>query len=304
MSTLSREYPMLGMPARPYGAGRGAEPAPHTRPRSPTARHLILGIALGLSGAACGGASRTPMPHPGVSMMAVGHPAAAPFSSICRLEVHRRHVNGLVVTEHAAVSTGSLVDRNHLLTARHNFSSPPHRPVTARAVECGRQGNLVDRSRTDRFRREHVRVLPEYKGSIAHDYAVVHVGEVAPFGPGFRLPRDGEAALRRGDTVHVAGYPLDHHGYNGKRLYHAAGLVRATSRDSTFFVYGVETRGGMSGSPVWIARRGPDGRPEYIVVGVHVGRQYVKGRLWALARRIDREALGIVQGWLAADTAD
>ena len=263
----------------------------------------LLGIALAIPAAACHGTGRTARPHAGFDMVAVGQPAAAPFSSICRLAVHRQQVNGLVATEQEAVSTATLVNTDRLLTVAHNFSSPPYMPVTARGIQCGREGNRVAWSRTDQFRREHLRVVPEFAGNVAHDYAVVSVGATAPFGPGFRLPRPGEAVLRPGDTVHVAGYALDHREYNGETLYHATGLVRGTSRDSSSFIYDVETRGGMSGAPVWVVRRGPDGAPEYIIVGIHVGRHRINRRLWALARRIQGDALVNVEGWLAAEIA-
>ncbi|MDP9353128.1 MAG: hypothetical protein M3P51_16530 [Chloroflexota bacterium] len=131
---------------------------------------------------------------------------------------------------------------------------------------------------------------------------MVRVGETAPFPSAFRLPRHGEPALRPGDTVHVAGYAQDGPEHDGRRLYHGTGVVRATSRDSTAFVYDVQTRGGMSGSPVWVVRRGPDGEAEYVIVGVHVGRHSIDRRLWALARRIQGEALANVQEWVAADS--
>lgn len=270
---------------------------------APRSARRLLGAALCASLAACLLPAPAAGPRPGVPLVAVGHPAAAPFSSICRLEVHRRRVNGLIVTEHEAVSTATLLDTRHLLTAAHSFSSPPHMPVTGRAMECGARGSRAAWSRTDLFRRGQLKVVPEFEGEVADDYAVMSVGATVPVGAAFRLPRPGEPALRPGDTVHVAGYALDHGEYDGRRLYHGTGRVRATSRDSTSFVYDVETRGGMSGSPVWVVRRRPDGEAEYVIVGVHLGRHYIGRRLWALARRIRGDALSNVHGWLAADSA-
>lgn len=217
--------------------------------------------------------------------------------------MHRRLVNGLVVTEHGTISTGALLDTKHLLTVAHSFSSPPNMPLTARAMECGRRGNKAAWSRTDRFRREHLHVVPEAEGDVADDYAVVSMVAGAPYSRAFRLPRDGEATVRPGDTVHVAGYALDHRAYDGRRLYHGTGVVRATSRDKASFVYDVETRGGMSGSPIWVVRRAPDGGVEYIIVGIHLGRHSINRRLWALARRIEGDALANVQAWLMASRA-
>lgn len=273
----------------------------HT-PRSGVGRRLLLTVALALPGTGCHALGLAPS-HPGVAMRPVEQPVIAPFSSICRLEVRRRQVNGLVTLEHSALATGALLNAGHLLTAAHSFSSPPHMPVTGRAVECGRMGNNSLWSNTGPFRRQHLHVVPEHEGLLIHDYAVVRTGEALSPGKGFRLPREGEAALRRGDTVHVAGYALDHQSFDGKRLYHAVGLVRATSQDSSSFIYDVETHGGMSGSPVWVVRRSAEGEPEYVIVGVHVGRHYAARRLWALARRISGDALSNVQGWMAADSA-
>lgn len=251
---------------------------------------------------ACHAPVRAPGPHPAVPMAAVAFPAAAPFSSICKLEVHRREVRGLVEIFHEAVSTATLVDAHHLLTTAHSFASPPHLRVMARAMECGGHGNHAAWAHADRFRREHLHRVADWPENLADDYAVMRVGGAAPFGPGFRLPRPGETVLRPGDTVHVAGFALDGRGFDGRTLYHGSGRVRATSRDSSAFVYDVDTRGGMSGSPVWVVRAGPRGDPEYVIVGVHVGRHRIGRQLWAVARRIRGEALANVQGWLAADT--
>jgi V8-like Glu-specific endopeptidase len=229
------------------------------------------------------------------------------IEGLCFLRMNRKYV---AFFDQIAISTGVLLDRRYVVTAGHNLfnASYPWGRIKNIEIAVGRED--ISGMTLDEFDGQVSggkveegaipsdgiwTVAPKFHWSpstwlkpsvsnqmIQHDYGFIDMGKDFQGQSVFTLGGSGEAELKVGDLVKVAGYPGDPRrvsGATGERLYYAEG--RVTKIKENLFSYSVITAKGLSGAPVWVEK----GRKK-IIVGVHVGSDFgdEKG---AVARIVD-----------------
>ena len=229
------------------------------------------------------------------------------IEGLCFLRMNRKYV---AFFDQIAISTGVLLDRRYVVTAGHNLfnASYPWGRIENIEIAVGRED--ISGMTLDEFDGQVSggkveegaipsdgiwTVAPKFHWSpstwlkpsvsnqmIQHDYGFIDMGKDFQGQSVFTLGGSGEAELKVGDLVKVAGYPGDPRrvsGATGERLYYAEG--RVTEIKENLFSYSVITAKGLSGAPVWVEK----GRKK-IIVGVHVGSDFgdEKG---AVARIVD-----------------
>lgn len=217
--------------------------------------------------------------------------SAPPYRSVCHLLVHRPRGGPYN-------STGALIARRQLLTAAHNVHSPFFNRIRNSELRCGRSADAAEWAPQQKFGARDQNTAHGYTWRrFGRDYARVHLPVAAPYAADFRLLRPEETPPSVGDTVHVAGFPWTDDVVQGKMYETEGEVVEVTPQ---FLYYDADTRGGMSGGPIWIERGG-----EFIIVGVHVAGtdSMPSAPARATARKIDPEAFAAIRHWMAADTA-
>ena len=236
------------------------------------------------------------------------------IEGLCFLRMNRKYA---AFFDQIAISTGVLLDRRYVLTAGHNLfnASYPWGRIESIEIAVGREDisgitlDELDGQVSGGKVEQGVipadgiwTVAPKFHWSpstwlkpsvsnqmIQHDYGFIDMGKGFQGQSVFTLGGSGEAELKVGDLVKVAGYPGDARrvrGATGERLYYAEG--RVTALKENLFSYSVVTAKGLSGAPVWVEK----GRKK-IIVGVHVGSDF-GGEKGAVARIVDSN---LIRDW-------
>ena len=229
------------------------------------------------------------------------------IEGLCFLRMNRKYV---AFFDQIAISTGVLLDRRYVVTAGHNLFNASYPWGRIKNIEIAVGRDDISGMTLDEFDGQVSggkveegaipsdgiwTVAPKFHWSpstwlkpsvsnqmIQHDYGFIDMGKDFQGQSVFTLGGSGEAELKVGDLVKVAGYPGDPRrvsGATGERLYYAEG--RITKIKENLFSYSVITAKGLSGAPVWVEK----GR-EKIIVGVHVGSDF-SGEKGAVARIVD-----------------
>jgi V8-like Glu-specific endopeptidase len=194
------------------------------------------------------------------------------------------------------IGTGWFIHPKVLLTAGHCvFDAAMGGDVGRIVVRPGRGAGREPFGAVDATR---FAMLDRWRSSQDPDYDVGCIFLSEPLGDrtgifGLAAPSDGDLANR---LVNISGYPADRDG--GREQYFHANRVQSATARSIF--YDVDTFGGQSGSPVFLAET-PDARPT--AIGIHaygIGRLPPKvGMVANSGPRITADLLATINEWIA-----
>lgn len=211
-----------------------------------------------------------------------------PYNLICAQEIYRSRILG----GRNFYSTGFLIAPNVILTAAHNIYSTSLTKVTNITVYLGKH---KDSSAYDPITipgkdlcQRAIKVNPKFSwnkgeydfGIIVIPNSILQQGVNWPKEKFFQL--DKKFILKKGDTLHVAGYPANN-GYDGSVLTTQFELCDKIYKDT--FSHTLDTETGNSGSPIWVESEG-----QYKVAGVHTYAE-----LGTLISNLDIE---MIENWI------
>ncbi len=217
----------------------------------------------------------------------------APFNAIVRFKTYRGKF--LWRSKKPNISTGFFIGPQHLLTAGHNFYTKKTNVINSYGAIAEHRGNRI--LEIENFhRRKRAFVAPEFNSwsriytRQRDDYCVVRLDENIAIQSVFSLPDANTTAVAVGTSVYVGGYPLLARStqFNGNDMHTGHGTVLSISPDGCTFTYDIDTEGGNSGGPVWIAT--DDER--FIAVGIHIAA--ADNAALGVARLIDHEVLSFI----------
>ncbi|GAA6170250.1 trypsin-like serine peptidase [Sessilibacter corallicola] len=175
-------------------------------------------------------------------------------------------------------STGTLIERQYLVTAAHNLYDSWFTKLISVQVSCkDSSGNTVT-SIVGKNGINKTRKVGHYNRDYSTDYAFLKLNNPISVSESITLNRS--VNINEIPTIKVAGYP------DGKLKYGTGNVFQPIPNDSTFY-YEIDTVKGMSGGPVWAAYKNVDS-----LVGVHVS----EGR----ARLVDNKLIDDFENWKAS----
>lgn len=241
-----------------------------------------------------------------------------PFRYVCSIE--RSFSSG-----HRDRTTGVLISPRHVLTVGHSIISAAFGPVAGLSVTPGRNGSVTPFGtvaasawRTSAAWANATQTARQNDSSLArHDYGLITLAspigtqlfDGRPFGF-WGDPRNGggtsqrfvEPGKMRGVSLNVCGYPADKCGtapataacpsaQRGSTQWRSYAPVREASSatDPLIMRYEMDTKGGHSGSPVWLRWQGAR-----FLVAIHRG---FDGTL-NIGVRVTPELLATVRSWM------
>ncbi|WP_437875625.1 trypsin-like serine peptidase [Sorangium sp. So ce513] len=243
-------------------------------------------IALGVAASAC---STTGLPVVNTQGIAENRQSRVkevtpPQDAACRLQVIRKKA---WLFRSSYFSSGAHIGSGIILTAGHNLYSSTFSVVDDVSVECGVTEHKDGAGRVSQFKRSSIAVLPGYDWKdFPRDIAIIRVPH--PPAATFEVAPD-DLQLKKGEEVHLSGFPGDGYTENGEFLFTARGKIVEVTPE--FIVYAITTATGNSGGPVWMEK---DGR--FLVVGVHVSGEDDIGT----ARRVSQTLVNSLRNLLPA----
>ncbi|OUS00376.1 hypothetical protein A9Q86_10410 [Flavobacteriales bacterium 33_180_T64] len=227
---------------------------------------------------------------------------AEPFNVINWQEAYR---NRNVITfrgDYSPSSTSFFIDKNLILTAGHNVHTDFFSRIDWLKVIPGmyKETKPLDSLIINgRKKFKEVKRTPNkfsfskrWKKRIKWDFALVYIPDIYLTEKMKNINRkifvlDENYILKKGDTIHVAGYPADGNNdgkYFGDLMIYQIGEVQKIG--DKHFYHNFYTEKGNSGSPIWVEHEG-----KRIIVGVHTFPN--KGTL------LDKENILIIKSWMS-----
>lgn len=223
----------------------------------------------------------------------------APYRYICLLEVYRQKTLTKVVSKHPLPSTGFLISPNVILTAGHSVYEKWDKvtrlvvrpfingvPTPNNGIEF--DGGKLTLQPHPKYRRH--KLFPN-KRNPQYDFGAI----ILPTDTIFKLTHGHflwdknylHSAQQPGDLANIAGYPSDTTDYI--LMQQTGRIVKVKPQSLRYDFY---TRGGNSGSPIWVVVNG-----QTVVIGIH-NTGTSSGTGCNKGARINEDVYNLISGWM------
>lgn len=220
-----------------------------------------------------------------------------PFRMICKLSMS-------FPGQPTYAGTGALISKNMILTAAHNvYDMGMGAAHTITAAPGQADFGIIPHGQ---FNVKKVFFPEAYKTDhgVPNDYACLLLDEDVGDEVGYFGMMGPSDNLLRNSILQLSGYPGDK---GGMQLWHH--YSAPSDFNETTLMYKADTYGGNSGGPIYTYEDGQDdGRPTIFGIHTYGAERFVfEDQVFPEhngGRRIDREVMEAVAGWLAAAKAE